>query len=444
MRKLTTVALVGAMALTSFAFADSSRENSFGEGGVFTDDVVNSFTLPTTVAENPNALYLELGGGFDSVGNDAFNNVPGASPNSSIKGQAWGGVDKKMGPGVLSIWGNRPFTVDSGAFFGTNAFSAFTLTVPTANGGGGTPSTGFLTPQQQIDLIYGWELSDTTTIGIGLNRAVNDLRTEVDNNPGATTVVERSSSNYGLSLGGEMKDLGPLSFLNIGVQYNMLGDTNTNNNGTINNQITKNGSEIDVRIAGEMKGDKGSFQNFQAILNMDGLDFKSVPGQAAPANSYMEAKESSLGWLLGWAMGMSGEKGMGLGGLVLKGLSGDLDEGYSNVTNKQDSSNLALDYVAALEAKPKDWVTTRAGFATTLYNSGSTTVDTGAVKTINSNSGAPKTTISLGLGLSLGDFVLDGSLNQDLLYNGPFLLNGVPTQLFSQVSLTYAWGEAKE
>lgn len=440
MNKVTTAALAGLVAVTATANASMSRVNGFGAAAAYIADVQNIWTLPGVVASNKNATYFELGKKTSNVVNSAY------AGNAAVA-NAWGGVDAEVGPGVLGVWFNRPYNELSNLAGGA--------TVPSAVGSGGTPSTTFLTPTQSIDLLYGFGLSDSTTLGVAINRASNSLKTETVSS-GTTTVGDQSSSDLGFGLGLEQKGVGPIDLLEVGLTLNLRGDANTNDNGSVKNKITQGGMDTDLRIGGDIAGSEGKFGRVELGLNLDSLDTKSEPAAAAAANSFVESKQSALAWNLGYAMGKSSDKGMGLVGLMLQGNSASRDEANNGTAvNKLDSSNLYLLASTAAEAKVKEWLTLRAGLSSKLFYTGSVVTETGAAgattKVTKSTDQPTGTTGNGGLGdagnaiasfgtsITLGSLVIDGVLNQDLLYSGTYLVSGVAGALSSQVSATWAW-----
>lgn len=442
MKKITTAALAGLVAVTASANASMSRWNGFGVAKAYIADVQDIWTLPGVVASHKNTTYFELGNGNNP--GVAGLNVTGNVANNT---RAWGGVHTEVGPGVLGIWFNRPY-----GEFGNIAAGG---TVPSQNPTGLAASTTFLTPAQTIDLVYGFGLSENSTLGISINRANNNLKTETTTNAG-TTVTEQSAGDLGFGLGLEQKGVGPIALLEVGLTFNMLGSVNTNNNGTVTNKNKRDGSDIDLRIGGDLAGDDGAFGRFEVGLNLDTRNDKTEPAATPAANSFVESKNSATAWNLGYAMGKSSDKGMGLFGLMLTGVSQSRDEaGNGTAVNKADGSSLNLVASTAAEAKVKEWLSIRAGLSSSLFYSGSVKTETGAsgntTKVTSSTDNVTQTvanggqaatansTATFGTSLSLGSLVIDGVLNQDLLYTGTYLVSGVPAGLSTQVSATWAW-----
>jgi len=430
MKKSTALTLAGLMAISGAASASMSRWNGFGESSLFISDVQDIWTLPGVVASNANATYFEFGnGGSTDYTNFGYNNIANS-------GNAWGGAHMALGPGVLAIWGGRPWNELS---------NLMSFSIPNS----GIASSSFPTPNQQIDLIYAFAVNDKLTLGIGVNRAVNADTQEYAYS--VTEKYEESTNDFGFSLGAEIKGVGPVDLLEVGLQYNMISGVNSaNNGGGFTDKVTMGGADMDLRIGGDIKGDKNSFQRVEIGLKTDSLNIKDEPNTAAPSGSFVESKNSALAWNLGWAKGMSNDKGMGLGGFVLTGLSQSKDEAgnFGREVNKTNISNLNLAFVCAGEGKVKDWLTARAGLSSNLFQSNTEVDEYGNAGSMEKdtywNSGSSNTTISTGLSLNFGDITIDGVLNQDLLYTGTYFVSGIPAGLFSQVSATWAWGGAKE
>ena len=454
MNKLTTLALAGLVAVAATASASMSRVAGFGAASSFIADVQNIWTLPAVVANYKNSTYIEFGkttNGFDSGEQWGFDSNQTGSNGTAFLFQdlapstPWGGVHMELGPGVLGVWMNRPYH--------GNDFSAtgFQFGTPTNSG---IASSSQVTPNQTADILYGYNLSDATTLGLSLSRAVYYGGTKTES-PAGTTDNNRDFSDYGIGLGLDQKNLGPIALLEVGLNINMKSQTNTNKNSTVTDKFTRNGSNVAIRVGGDFAGDKGAFGRAELGLAMGGQTIKDEAQTAPPANTYSEAKDSNLNYNLGYAMGKSSDKGMGLAGLMFRSnsFSGDAPWNSGNDSNKVTFSEMRLELSTAGEAKLNNWLAVRAGFASDLFYSYSKVLEVTAggntTKTTNSqnerwNAGGPfnynnLAKATLGTSVTLGDLVIDGVLNQDLLYTGGYLLSGVPGVLSTQVSATWGW-----
>jgi len=440
MNKVTTAALAGLLAVTAGAQASASRWNGFGSAQAYIADVQDIFTLPGVVASHADTTYFELGNGIDIAAAFTATAYNGIAPAN-----VWGGVHSKLGGGVLGLWFNRVsntisgiagYTIpNAGAVLGGAEFTAWSAA-----------ATGTL--NNQIDAIYGFSLSDATTLGIGLSRATNSGKTETTVG-GTTGSFDSSIGDFGISLGLEQKEVGPISLLEIGLQYSSRGNSFAQK-GTATDKVNMNGSSINLRVGGDMTGEKGMFSRVELGFATQSLGLKDEFATAPAAGSFVESKNSASMWNLGYAMGGTSDKGMGLMGLMLSGSGTSRDEAYNAAeVDKTDTSKMGLLATTAGEAKINGWLTVRAGLESNLFYSASTTTDQGAAgsttKTIiTSDAPAANGKASMGTTLTFGDISIDGVLNQDLLYTGTYLVSGVPGALSSQVSLTWPWGGSKQ
>jgi hypothetical protein len=368
---------------------------------------------------------------------------------------SWGGVHGKLGGGVLGLWFNRP-NMSLGNIGAGDPSLGFTI--PNAGGvvtSAGTLATLATSPlNNQFEALYGFSLSDATTLGIGISRATNSTKVEVAPSGGTTGSNENAVGDFGISLGLEQKEVGPISLLEVGLQYNSRG-LSAADKGTVTNKITGSGTGINLRVGGDMAGEGGKFSRVELGFNTQSLGFKDEFATAPAANSFIESKNSAMGWNLGYAMGGSNDKGMGLMGLMLSGLSQSRDEAYNaNEIDKADVSTMRLLASTAGEAKVNSWLSLRAGLESDIFFSRSVATDLGTsgahtktTTTTDSHAGTvndPNAKASMGVSVTLGDIVIDGVMNQDLLYTGPYLVSGVPGALASQVSLTWPWGGGKQ
>lgn len=450
MNKVTTAALAGLMVVTAGAQASASRWNGFGSAQAYIADVQDIFTLPGVVASHADTTYFELGAPGAALATAGSNN------NLSVANNVWGGVHTKLGGGVLGLWFNRMTnTLDGIEKTGAGALA---LTVPDAGGalavGAGALTTRLnATLHNQIDVLYGYNLSDATTLGLGLSRGTNGTKTETTTS-GTTGSTEETNGDFGVSLGVEQKEVGPIALLEVGLQYNSRGAAYTDKAPTATNKIEATGSRIALRVGGDIAGEKGAFGRVELGFSTSSLNVKDAVDGGNPSNTFVESKNSGMGYNLGYAAGMSSDKGMGLCGLMLQGGSTSRDEAFNGFeVNKVDNSKLNLLATTAGEAKLTNWLTFRAGLESDLYYSTSNVSETGAAgattkatTTTDAHAGTvadPNAKASMGVSLSLGDLTLDGVFNQGLLYTGPYFISGIPAAYSSQVSLTWPWGGSK-
>lgn len=273
MNKLTTLALAGALAVSSLASASVTRWTGFGVSSLFIADVQDTFTLPQTVASNPDAMYLEFG----SLG------------NNMVDDQAWGGAHLKLGPGVLGVWGNRPYA-------GWPKSSVFSKGLPNIWATGSNAGTAFLVPGNTVNIFYALEMSDKMTLGVGLNRSGDYSGTKTESLSGVVTNSDQSAIDYGLSLGVDIKELGPISALQVGLQYNFGGAENKRNDGTAINSNTEAWSVINLRVGADINGDNGKFQRVEIGYGLSLAEAKTKPAVAPLTTDFDKATASSSLW----------------------------------------------------------------------------------------------------------------------------------------------------
>jgi hypothetical protein len=438
MNKVTTAALAGLVAVTATANASMSRWNGFGAANAYIADVQDIWSLPGVVASHKNTSYFEFG-------TAAAPNVSGGVSNNPAG--TWGGVHSALGPGVLGIWVGRGQNANVAAAYAANTTNFFTtgnfapgtftnlgLTAP--GGANAAAMNSAVGTTGRVDILYGFAISDTVELGVLLSRANRNAKQEnVGNVSGSVDSVDAGA--LGLGLGAELKELAIFKLLEIGLTFDsdsILASTKTTAG---EDKLEFSASNIGLRVGGDIDGGEGKFGRAELGYSTSGSNSKNGVTSATVATGDKEFKYNAMGWNLGYAMGKSGDKGMGLMGLMLMGTGSSMESDGPNT--KSDAGSLALQLTSAGEAKVKEWLTARAGIAANLYQSSSAT-GAGAVnptKTSTSNNGA--TTISTGLSATFGDVVIDGVLNQDVLYTGTFLISGVAESLFGQVSATWGW-----
>jgi hypothetical protein len=449
MNKISTAALAGLVAVTATANASMSRWNGFGDANAYIADVQDIWSLPGVVVSNKNATYFEFGKAksdtaWSTEPVDAFSsyyNNPGQ--NATPVASAWGGVHGEVGPGVLGVWVNRgQSSLINGLYSGLGGEFAQTGNLS----GGIAPnatvdmSAGELNVNNgaggRVDLIYGFGLNDQIDLGISLSRANLNSKTEnVANTAGRVDSYDAGALGFGI--GAEIKEVAIFKLLEVGLVIDMDNMAISYKDTAGEDKIEHSASVYALRVGGDTAGENGMFGRAELGFRMGSGLSKNGVTSTAPVVGDKEHKISGSQWNLGYAMGKSGDKGMGLMGLMLKG------EGSSSETDgantKSDRGSMSLQFTTAGEAKVKEWLTARAGIAANLYESSGTTGAgaTNPVKTSTSNNGAA--TLSTGLSGQFGQVTIDGVLNQDVLYTSGFLISGVSETLFTQVSATWGW-----
>jgi len=459
MKKATALTLAGLMAAGA-AHASWSRFAGFGVASQFIDDVTLVWNLPSELVDNTDSTYFEFG------------NIKGVKPAASsstgftgyaVTGNAWGGSNMTMGPGVFGLWYNRPvmgnsFNEDMDTVSMAGGYVTDAFVQPTAGVNATILSQSFLTPANMVDVLYAFNMGGAA-LGIGVNYATASNKVEVVSSAGTANVTQ-SSSQLGVSLGGGFKDMGGMHALDAGLIFNMNSAVISGQDpsgaffgaGTaVDDNVTDSIMDIKFNVKTDL-GEKGKGDIITLGVESTSGDDKANPKTAAPANSYTEAKFNYLNTNLGWAMSKSSDKGMGLGGLIFGWNSQGRQQpnlNGANVTDTLTSSTISLKAVSAGEAKVKDWLTLRMAISGNLYYSNSTKLDQSTssstvVGTTTSSTPPAPATITIGDSITVGDIVIDGVMNQDMLFTGPYLVSGLPNGLNTMVSATWGWGGTKE
>ena len=451
MNKLTTLALAGLVAVAASAVASDSRMAGFGASSAFIADVQDIWTLPAVVASNKNATYFEMGDytNFAFDGYDGNQDVNDPNDNVQYTGQAWGGVHAEVGPGVLAIWVNRPTSLELDQMLNNVSGTI------SDNFYAGWFGTGNYNAQGRVDLFYGFGLGDKVDLGVHLSRINNDRKAEVKNvynyGVGYDLKAIDSVTGLGFGIGADIKEVAIFKLLQVGLDIDTLGETSTEevtNSGEGEQKYTLGANTIKVRVGGDVSGDEGKFGRLEFGFGLGSASEKNdAYGTASgdPAVGNKEGKASAMAWNLGYALGKSGDKGMGLAGLMLEGISFSQESDAPDTKSEQSSLTLALS--TAGEAKVKEWLTARAGLSANLLQMDSTKYPSyydwgtgnNADNNTRGNSQNGTATISTGLSMVFGDLTIDGVLNQDLLFTGSYLISGLQETLFSKVSATWGW-----
>jgi hypothetical protein len=435
MNKLTTLALAGLVAVAASAVASDSRMAGFGASSAFIADVQDIWTLPAVVASNKNATYFEMGD-YTFFGSDHINTGNNNDPNDDVQytGNAWGGVHAEVGPGVLGIWVGRPASLELSALWPGWTPDNLNRNYTSNNDANG-----------RVDLLYGFAVSEKVDLGISLTRA-NSNEKYVDNYPGGNYTETWDATDLAFGLGVDVKEVAIFKLLQAGLTFDSAWqvqnekDTATNWEG----KASRNISAIGLRVGADVAGDEGKFGRLEVGLKTGGGKSTYEETNFTPAVGNKERKTSGMLWNLGYALGKSSDKGMGLAGLMLEGASRSQETDAAN--SKSSQGNLTLALSTAGEAKVKEWLTARAGLSANLYQADSTEsiggdgqTDNGGTSNSSAGSGQGVTTISTGLSMNFGDLTIDGVLNQDVLFTGTYLISGLQETLFSKVSATWGW-----
>lgn len=461
MNKATSLALAGLMGMAAGAYATEARDAGLGAASQFIVDDAAFTTLPQEVLTYKGATYFELGTNNNNANYENDNDYVQAM---SEEDNVWGGTNIPVGPGALGVWVNRP-DMDFSPLYNNSQINSGAgsahMGAPFTNVWNGYSVSDFYnddTPRDRVDLIYAFDLSDAANLAIGVNRANYDWKNELGPNAGFNSF---DGNNLGLTLGSDIKNLGFLKILQIGLQVN-TESLDADVNRTTDNKFDSTATGFQIRVGGQTGNDEGGFSRIELGIQDGGLSVKTQPNVG---NSYTD-NGSGLSYNLGYAVGMNKDKGMGIVGIELFGTSSS-DDNTDLVTNdKYSYSSINLLVSTAAEYKVKEWMTLRAGLSGSIYSNYSYSYTTLGNSTYNQSpyygAGADpenypsawygdgygeaygeygSAAVSMGVTFNIGDIAIDGVLNQNILYTGSYLASGIPNPILGMVSGTWKWAD---
>lgn len=424
------------------AHATLAADEGLGAASAFMVNDASYTSFPQVVDAYKGATYFEFG--------IASPLSPSAAPDGSPgnAASAWGGADIPFGAGALGVWVGRP-DGDFAGLYGESRLDAAGLATGFAPGmdrlaglGGISASStvdafyGAEPAQARVDLIYAFDFTDRLRLAVGLNRAASDQQVDF----GSDGYDAYTADNLGLSLGADYKGLPYIKLLQLGLQVNeesLLADANIS--GT-DNKLASSAQGFDLRAGADIPAGDGSFGRAELGLKSGTLSVQSEAGADADGNDRGGATE----YRLGYALGETQDRGMGLCGLMVHGSAGN-DDGVNSIS--YNTLNVVLS--TAGEMKLKEWLTARAGLSGSLYSQGAVSVVRGSGATpaysaadssladgAGSVAPAGAAQVSLGLSLNLGSITVDGGLNQNLLYSGSARVGNEPG---ARVSMVWDW-----
>ncbi len=431
--KRNAVALVlASLVLASQAYANETRAASFGKAKMFLADSSDWKSLPQT----PKGSEI------------AFESVDGAS---------WMSASVDLLGGTLAVNHGRDSDDASVSLLGNYWGSSMHWGSPVPTTGNNPNPSGAYGTQRVYDisdLLYATDLSDSLRLGLGLSWGVTtnqDYTYEEPSDANAKTVSKYSANIFGVSLGADFKDLGPIKLLQTGVRYQNYGQLNSeeefSTGASILNKVTLDTTRMSIRVAGSL-GEAGSISQFELSADQDTGSQKNQYQVAVP---FLEGKEWYQQFTAGYAIGTSSEKGMFLLGAALQGWVSGYSEENNTPNTKFDwqQGYLSLVAMAAAEGNVNSWLELRGGVDANVMGGGGLTQN-------NTNSVTPASNykytftyanqyganLNIGTTLKFGNFSMDSAINADWLAYGPYLLSGSNNNdVWWASSITYALGE---
>ena len=314
--------------------------------------------------------------------------------------------------------------------------------------------------------------------------------------------MENSASIIGLRLGYTMEELGPLASVDVAFGLEMPGFESVYNdplasNDTSGSAVDKATCEkdggmdmaIDVLGVKEMDDDtnvrimlgyaKTALDTAQTEQIDDDDDGSYTTANSTDTNSKSLYKESgsTIGARLALNKTVNDDELLvvALGLVKTSSKIEESNEVYQDSTavasraatwEKQDlpalvydeveTSGLAIPFAVGVEGNVlRDNITCRLGARKTLLETTKTTATKHdyeqlttsgtpwgieSTQTIESTSKVDSNvTLGLGVGVELGNFTIDGYMEEDILFNGPYWVTGNASSFISKLDVTYAW-----
>lgn len=443
MKKGAILALAGLMAVS--AAHASNRSAAFGSTGLYIADPSDRDTLPQTVNGTNFTTddFGYIGLSSDLLGGTLYVGFGRGSWNFSSLFNSYnsfvGNLDSTSGYYNTYAPGGAYSNMNFGNWWGSNDVDGIT------------------------DLIYAMNLNDSVRLGVGLSYGANNesetYKYEEPGTPDNNYDYFQTNGLMGLNLGADLKEVGPIKVLQIGLQYTMLNETINYNYTTAGTKYALknaiNDTVINVRVGGDLAGENGAFGRFELGLNSESWNQKADYGTATiPANSFVEPKQSASGLTLGYAAGKSGDKGMIIASATINGRTLGYDNANisgAQTNDKWDEGYLTLNVGSAGEYNFNSWLVLRGGFdANILTGGGEKYTYTDSNNNLNSYTETYSynnddifggTNTNLGATVKFGNFTVDGTINTNLLYSTAVLFNQNWGGVFGGVTVNYALGE---
>ena len=353
----------------------------------------------------------------------------GASPNAFL------------GVGDLQLYGNS--RQQAWSFLGYNGpvpgGQAIPAATPTGNGAPSTAGQGggtFLQPLQLVDLMMGFGLGETSSFGLRLSAGQSTFREErlgagvEDFETWNTTVIDIVA---GFSLRGDFD-------LDLGAEFGLAFFSNRyETNETEPNYLDSAtlAPSFSLTARGESELQESVSLGFLGILHVNTASFNDefgATGQTAADNGQFSSTNVFLEGGAGPVYKLLDNTLISAYGTVGFGSSSYKDENASFST----TGLLLPGFKAALETWLYKWLAFRTGMSSRYYFTfASRSFDSDATPNVSATSTFYEFLWSVGLGVALGNFELNGTFQTPFVTNGPFFIGGQPSGMFALLNAQY-------
>ena len=449
MKKAIAIAAVLAFLAAGSVFATETRVQGLGvQSWMIPDDSVVTL-LPSQVNDYSNLSVLETGSGSTSI---MINTFIGKSVLSLIS-------SSPLNPQMYNDYTSHPLYSGSFPINSVTLPDAVTNIESAYNSGWAgvwNSQANLVNIINQTGAIYGFGAGDMkTALGllVGNNASSNKYLTGIPPYQYAHSMTQVNLLG-GVTLAGKMPiDIG----LNIGMPFGGSSWQQNNNTNTIIQY--KDASVIDFASSADLFARVGMDSwTFGAGAGYSNANTKvRKQSDAALTGHFTADNQAAVNFgSLSAKLGAADSLKMNDAFTVIAGAEAMFESSGSKVINKNNLTSVKTTYengyvdldiplYAAAEIKLNDIVTARAGLNQSIWNvhtySEKITNNAGQVTTNGNESQTlnPQTNINIGITANIGGFKLDLLMDKDLIYSGPYFINGSGSDLSTKFAVSYEW-----
>lgn len=346
-----------------------------------------------------------------------------------------------LGVGDLQLYGNH--RQQAWSFFGYNGPVPGGTTIPSAtptgNGAGSTAGNAggvFLQPLQLVDLLMGFGVGETSSFGLRLSAGQNTFREErlgnmvEDVETWNTTVIDLL---VGFSMRGDFD-------LDLGAEFGLAFFSNRyNTNETEPNYIDSAtlAPSFSLTARGSSSLQESVKLGFLGILHVNTASFNDEFGATAATTPDSQQFGSTNVFLEGGAgpvYELPDKTTIAAYGTVGFGSSSYKDDNRSFST----TGLLLPGFKVSLEHWVLKYLAFRTGMSSRYYFTfGSRSFDSDATPNVSTTSTFYEFLWSVGVGLALGNFELNGTFQTPFVTGGPDFIGGTAPGLFGLLNASY-------
>ena len=367
--------------LVNIGQATETRLSSMGGVGYFTRDNTNIFYFPGTIKMYPGLVIAEL-------------RTKNTQDSYTIGGNFKFNDDK-----VLGVYLNRPINLVNYEF-AVNYVA----------------NLDYVELNNTTDFLMGMPLGDWN-FGCRLSLAFDSYKQDST----ATDYGDDETAHYinvGLGLSNEKID--------VGVHFEMPSAKSTEENG-LEDKISGTGFGIVARM---FTGEKMQFVPV-GLLKVSSAKYDHTFNNATTTDKF-SGLNLSVGAGLNYQVSDNALIVAAVEAIGLSKLKAEFDGGPKTTVTAMDFPGIYL----GAESQINKWLIGRIGAVQVMQGTKTKVEDQGVTES-ETTVRTKHYRVTFGLGIALGDFKLDVSLNEGLLFDGPNFISGTTETIADKISLTY-------